>query len=508
MKRLLNQSFALAVLIFTALFFVSPVCQPGRLAQAAWIDDWIQQKTTTNADYLEGQKRGFATFGGFSARWSTGNDYLVSVTPPQFKAGCGGIDVFLGGFSFLNADYLVQKLQNMLSAAPAVAFDMALNTLCSQCSKAIKSLEAESSRLNQLQFDDCTAAKTGVVLLKDMISSGNAMAALKSKNVSDFLVSSGLQDMWESVKDLKETLASQTPGDVAQAGGASGMEDMVSGCPAIVSQVFFTEGSLLDHLASLRGYDLSYADLMRGYVGDVNVVHQNHDYLYQLVVPCPENTPDKIGALVEGDVYERATPSGSCTKVTSITVNGASYPSIRAWVFSMLSNICNRMTAAAALTAEQENFLKPIPTPVYRGIFADIQAQGAAVSCSQIADMYADSVAAAYAYHMITDFYDTIDKAIMTADAISANKQGAQNPGDSDHCKVEHASDGVNKLKKVQERLPRYIQAAREQYGEMLSALLSHKEYAAKVQEFTAVVRQALSGTFNEGTADRVLIKK
>ena len=130
------------------------------------------------------------------------------------------------------------------------------------------------------------------------------------------------------------------------------------------------------------------------------------------------------------------------------------------------------------------------------------------MSCSQIADMYADSVAAAYAYHMITDFYDIIDKAIMTAEAISANKQGAQNPGDSDHCKMEHASDGVNKLKELQERLPRYIQAAREQYGEMLSALLSHKEYATKVEEFTTLVRQALSGTFNEGTADRVLIKK
>jgi len=503
MKKLLNQSFALAVLIlFSAFFLVS-------LTQAAWIDDWIQQKTTTSADYFEGQKRGFATFGGFSARWSTGNDYLTTVTPPQFKAGCGGIDAFLGGFSFLNADYLVQKLQNMLSAAPAVAFDMALNTLCTQCSKTIKSLEAASSRLNQLQFDDCKAAKAGVsVLLSDMFSKNKEMAKQKSVNVADFLQSTGLQDMWQDVKDLKSTLTSQTPGDVARAGGASGMEDMVSGCPTIVRQVFFTEGSLLDHLATLRGYDPSYADLMRGYVGDVNVTHVNHDYLYQLVVPCPENIPDKIGALIEGDVYERTSPSGSCTRVTSVTINSTSYPSIRAWVFSMLSNICNRMAAATPLTPAQESFLRPIPTPIYRGIFADIQAQGAAVSCSQIADMYADSVAAAYAYQMVTDFYDTIDKAIMTANAIAANKQGAQNPGDSEHCKMEHASDGINKLKKVQERLPRYIQAAREQYGQMLTGLLSHKEYATRVQEFTTLVRQTLSGTFDNHTADRVLNKK
>ncbi len=158
--------------------------------RAAWIDDWIQQKTTTSADYFEGQKRHYGTLGGFSARWQPSQDHLFSITPPKFKSGCGGIDVFLGGFSFLNADYLVQKLQNMMNAAPAVAFDMALNTLCSQCAKTLKALEAISDRLNQLQFDDCKATKAVIATIASGLTTGNAhkvAEAEKTHDIADFV---------------------------------------------------------------------------------------------------------------------------------------------------------------------------------------------------------------------------------------------------------------------------------------------------------------------------------
>jgi len=498
MKRLLNH--ALAVLVFTALFSVSS-------AQAAWIDDWIQQKTTTNADYLEGQKRGFATFGGFSARWSTGNDYLVSVTPPQFKAGCGGIDVFLGGFSFLNADYLVQKLQNMLSAAPAVAFDLALNTLCEQCSKTIKSLEAASSRLNQLQFDDCKATRAGVsVLLSDAFSKNQTLAERKSEYVTDFLQSTGAVDMWQDIKKLWPSAGDKTPAGVAGAAGVSNaLSQMVSGCPAAITSVFFSTGSLLDHLAALRGYDLSYTDLMRAYVGDVDISWSSNDYQYRLVPGCPQNTPEKIDGLVEGDVYERQTPAGACTQVTTITIGGSTYPSVRAWIFSMLNNACSKMVSGTALTTAEEDFLSTVPMPVYQALKADIQAQGPGVSCSSIADLYADSVAAGYAYTMITDFYDMIKKGIQAAETLAANQQGPQNPSDKDHCRLDLAAKGLVHLKEIKGILPRYIQAAREQYTIKLSGLVSHKEYAAKVEEFNNLVRTTLSRHFDRSLSHRVV---
>ena len=65
----------------------------------------MQQKSSTSPSYYEGAKRGYHTGGSFSARWANNDDRLVTATLPRLKSGCGGIDMFLGGFSFLNVDY-------------------------------------------------------------------------------------------------------------------------------------------------------------------------------------------------------------------------------------------------------------------------------------------------------------------------------------------------------------------------------------------------------------------
>ncbi|RLF53914.1 MAG: hypothetical protein DRN37_10975 [Thermoplasmata archaeon] len=486
------------LLVISILFLGSPL-------QAAWIDDWIQQKTTTNADYFEGQKRGYGTLGGFSARWSPTQDHPVSITPPKFKAGCGGIDVFMGGFSFLNADYLVQKLQNMINAAPAVAFDMALNTLCSQCSKTIKSMEAISSRLNQLQFDDCKATKAGVsFLLNDAFSANTAKAAKNDVNVMDFLNSTGAADMWQQVKEYSGSAPDKSPGGVMANYGTS-PGNMVSACPGVITATFFSTGSLLDHLATLRGYSLTYVDLIRGYIGDVNISTSSAgDYQYERIDACPQNTPEKIDGLVEGDVYERTDPAAACTKVTSVTVNGTSYPDVRQWIFSMLTNICSDMTSRSGLTLAENNFLKELPMPLYNGIMTDVQAQGSGVSCSSVADMYADSVAAAYGYNMITDFYDMIKKSIDMAKIVASNQQGSTNPADKDHCNIGMASKGMMLLEDMKETMPEYIAAARKQYGVKLASLMSFKEYDTRVKDLNNVLRSSLARQFNGSLARRL----
>ena len=136
-------------------------------AHAGWVDDWLQQQATTSPDYLSGQQRGYYAGGSFSGRWRSTAEYPVTVEMPRIKSGCGGIDVFMGGFSFMNTDYLVDKLQAILTNASAVAFDLALKTLCEQCSNTIKNFEALADKLNSLQIDECAAAKELVGIVAD-----------------------------------------------------------------------------------------------------------------------------------------------------------------------------------------------------------------------------------------------------------------------------------------------------------------------------------------------------
>ena len=59
----------------------------------------------------------------------------------------------------MNVNYLVQMFQKILQAAPAMAFDLALSTLCQQCSNIMKGLESLANELNNLQMNECHDAK-------------------------------------------------------------------------------------------------------------------------------------------------------------------------------------------------------------------------------------------------------------------------------------------------------------------------------------------------------------
>jgi hypothetical protein len=64
-----------------------------------------------------GQRRGVLTGGSLNARNRIMNESLWHFVPPSFDAGCGGIDLFAGSFSFLSAE----QFQNLLRAIAANA---------------------------------------------------------------------------------------------------------------------------------------------------------------------------------------------------------------------------------------------------------------------------------------------------------------------------------------------------------------------------------------------------
>ncbi|MFZ2633655.1 MAG: conjugal transfer protein TraH [Desulfosalsimonadaceae bacterium] len=487
--------------IFFCLTVSCLIC--SSTSHAAWIDDWIAQKTTTQADYFTTQKRGYGTLGSFSARWSSGNDYLVSVTPPKFKAGCGGIDVFMGGFSFLNADYLVQKLQNMMNAAPAVAFDLALNTLCSQCAKSLNTLEAITDRLNQLQLDDCKATKAVVYEMADGLTSGpssDLISAKKTMAVQDFVQSTGVMDLYTAIKTTGGNDKNTTAGALSAIAGVS-ENAQISACPPEIKSLFFTSGSILSNLLAKRGLSASYADLMRGYIGDINV--NGVTLTPQYIAKCPRDTPNNIDGLVTGEVWTKPV-NGQCVRMTSITIAGRTYPKVRQWIFTVLQSIATKMITKQALTVAEENFVRILPLSIYNAIVGDVASQGAAASPTAIADMYADVVASAYAYVMMTDLYDTIQSVIETGDVIVANTQGSANATQQNYCHIELASPIIAELKKMKDTLPEYVRAARNQYSAKLTELVGYQEYNVRAEETKNQIYSSLARYFNASVANRL----
>jgi conjugative transfer pilus assembly protein TraH len=76
-----------------------------------------------------GQRRGVLSGGSLVARNRIVNVNPISLVPPSFEAGCGGIDLFGGSFSFVNAAQFTNLLRGIASNAAGYAFQLALTTM-------------------------------------------------------------------------------------------------------------------------------------------------------------------------------------------------------------------------------------------------------------------------------------------------------------------------------------------------------------------------------------------
>lgn len=167
------------------LFVMSAwLLMPYQTARADWFSDLTDNIQSNSPAAWEGQKRGYFTGGGFGLRLKTSRDPLLNFQPPRINAGCGGIDAFWGGFNYLRPEYLVQAFQNIMSAAPAYAFKLALQQLCDPCDDVMSALQQISQAANSLALDECGSAQALVNFGGDAIASMLGMDA--DKGTSEF----------------------------------------------------------------------------------------------------------------------------------------------------------------------------------------------------------------------------------------------------------------------------------------------------------------------------------
>jgi hypothetical protein len=148
--------------------------------------------------FKEMGERGYVGFGSLSIRTPMNNLNIrpFSFTPPFVKKGCGAIDIAMGGFNFLGFDYLVQKLQQILQAAPAFAFQLALEVFVPQVSQVLSKINAIADMINNINFDACKASTNLVHAiapsLHDMIFNSRTDQAAQNE-------SRGNGNFWDSL---------------------------------------------------------------------------------------------------------------------------------------------------------------------------------------------------------------------------------------------------------------------------------------------------------------------
>ena len=95
----------------------------------------------TGASSYESQAAGFASLGSVYARNQVRSIQIAHVDVPGFRSGCGGIDIFAGGFSFIKSEQIVSFMQNILSNGAGYALNLALETELPEIAHAMQYMQ-------------------------------------------------------------------------------------------------------------------------------------------------------------------------------------------------------------------------------------------------------------------------------------------------------------------------------------------------------------------------------
>ena len=98
-------------IIITFLTCISPIVMSDLASDVAKMLD-NDNFTVVGPSTHNAQSARYTTLGGISMRTPVvPNLQLGQIQTPRFSAGCGGIDLYAGGFSAINADQFVENLR-------------------------------------------------------------------------------------------------------------------------------------------------------------------------------------------------------------------------------------------------------------------------------------------------------------------------------------------------------------------------------------------------------------
>lgn len=117
---------------------------------------------TTNPGVYQSQAAGSYIGGSLFARDQVREYQLITLDLPDYRAGCGGIDLYMGSMSFLSKDNMVALGKSIMTNGTAYAFDLALATTVPEIKFVKDALQQAEQFINKLSINSCETAQNFV----------------------------------------------------------------------------------------------------------------------------------------------------------------------------------------------------------------------------------------------------------------------------------------------------------------------------------------------------------
>lgn len=114
----------------------------------------------TRPQAVRDQTGGYYTGGSLVTRGAVRETPMAHMTLPSVKAGCGGIDLFTGGFGFVNAAQLKEALKNIANNSVTYAFMLGIDAVTPMISNEMHALQHWANDINRMNINSCETAAT------------------------------------------------------------------------------------------------------------------------------------------------------------------------------------------------------------------------------------------------------------------------------------------------------------------------------------------------------------
>lgn len=104
------------------------------------------------------QSAGYYSGGSLYARNAVRNQQVAYINLPKISSGCGGIDMYVGGFSFITKDEAVSLAKKVMASSGTYAFHLALESVSPLISNTMKDLSRRVTEFTNQSINSCETA--------------------------------------------------------------------------------------------------------------------------------------------------------------------------------------------------------------------------------------------------------------------------------------------------------------------------------------------------------------
>ena len=371
----------------------------------------------TGPTALQGQGMNIYSGGDIYMRNPIQSTQILSISPPGYRAGCGGIDLWGGSFSFINKQQFIAMMKNIGQNAAGYFFQLALQSLSQSISSLLGFDVSKLMTANGINIDTCQAGQAIANSVGQQIGLADAQNGM---TVGTFLQN--------TYNDFTSAYTDNTNANT-QAADTYEQANPTTAPPTVQGNLTW---NAIQNTALPSLFSTDDLELMMSAVGTMvvapnpNAGSSSAAGTVILGTDPPIIQIDQIVGTAAGlppDAWyyqcDTTTGTGSCMNPSLQLLSSTGDQSIMQIVSQNVAGILAAMRSRTALTAQQQAFVQTMPAPIYK-VLAVVassgtgtgQQTGTGVLDNIVSGNNAQILAYQYAAYIMSSLTDQVEKTL------------------------------------------------------------------------------------------------